>query len=101
MSRYSPNRLRQTADKSCRLQFFIILIACMAYASPARADFVISFDMDSTIPGIQSDRAISAGNFTVDIIGSLTGGDSLATNIQLVMNNARVAADIAVALTKA
>ena len=36
--------------------------------------------------------------FLLKRVAEITGGDSLDTNIQLVMNNARVAADIAVAL---
>ncbi len=36
--------------------------------------------------------------FLLKRVAEITGGDSLATNIQLVLNNARVAADIAVAL---
>lgn len=38
--------------------------------------------------------------FLLKRVVEITGGDSLDTNIQLVMNNARVAADIAVALAK-
>lgn len=38
--------------------------------------------------------------FLLDKIQKITGGDSLASNIQLVLNNARLAAKIAIALTK-
>ena len=39
--------------------------------------------------------------FLLDKIQKITGGDSLASNIQLVLNNARLAARIAAALKKA
>ena len=38
--------------------------------------------------------------FLLDAIFHITGGRSLATNIALVKNNARLAAEIAVALSK-
>lgn len=38
--------------------------------------------------------------FLLDRIQKITGGDSLASNIQLVFNNARLAARTAVALAK-
>ena len=38
--------------------------------------------------------------FLLDKIQRITGGDSLASNIELVLNNARVASQIAVELSK-
>jgi len=37
--------------------------------------------------------------FLLDRVNALTGGDSLAANIELVLNNARLAAAIAVAMS--
>ena len=57
----------------------------------------------STRPSISHEQGIHGKEttpFLLARVAELTGGDSLESNIQLVLNNARVAAKTAVALCK-
>jgi pseudouridine-5'-phosphate glycosidase len=67
--------------------------------------------MDETVINTAIDKALAEADekgvkgkdvtpFLLDKIQRITGGDSLASNIQLVLNNARVASQIAVELSK-
>ena len=67
--------------------------------------------MDVEVIGEAIDRAVKEAEdlgvkgkditpFLLDKIQKITGGDSLASNIQLVLNNARLASQIAVELSK-
>ena len=70
------------------------------------------YSMDPAVINQAIDDAVAEANrlgiggkaltpFLLDKIQKITGGDSLASNIQLVLNNARLAARIAAALKKA
>jgi pseudouridine-5'-phosphate glycosidase len=70
-----------------------------------------AYSMDPDVINRAIDDAVAEANrlkisgkaltpFLLDKIQKITGGDSLASNIQLVLNNARLAAKIAVALKK-
>ena len=67
--------------------------------------------MDAEVIGEAIDKAVKEAEdlgvkgkditpFLLDKIQKITGGDSLASNIQLVLNNARLASQIAVELSK-
>ena len=67
--------------------------------------------MDAKVIGEAIDKAVKEAEdlgvkgkditpFLLDKIQKITGGDSLASNIQLVLNNARLASQIAVELSK-
>jgi pseudouridine-5'-phosphate glycosidase len=69
------------------------------------------YSMDETVINTAIDKALAEADekgikgkdvtpFLLDKIQRITGGDSLASNIQLVLNNARVASQIAVELSK-
>ena len=69
------------------------------------------YSMDVEVIGEAIDRAVKEAEdlgvkgkditpFLLDKIQKITGGDSLASNIQLVLNNARLASQIAVELSK-
>lgn len=69
------------------------------------------YSMDATVIGEAIDKAVKEAEdlgvkgkditpFLLDKIQKITGGDSLASNIQLVLNNARLASQIAVELSK-
>lgn len=69
------------------------------------------YSMDAKVIGEAIDKAVKEAEekgvkgkditpFLLDKIQKITGGDSLASNIQLVLNNARLASKIAVELSK-
>ena len=69
------------------------------------------YSMDAKVIGEAIDKAVKEAEekgvkgkditpFLLDKIQKITGGDSLASNIQLVLNNARLASQIAVELSK-
>ena len=69
------------------------------------------YSMDAKVIGKAIDKAVKEAEekgvkgkditpFLLDKIQKITGGDSLASNIQLVLNNARLASQIAVELSK-
>ena len=69
------------------------------------------YSMDTKVIGEAIDKAVKEAEekgvkgkditpFLLDKIQNITGGDSLASNIQLVLNNARLASQIAVELSK-
>ena len=69
------------------------------------------YSMDVEVIGEAIDKAVKEAEekgvkgkditpFLLDKIQKITGGDSLASNIQLVLNNARLASQIAVELSK-
>ena len=69
------------------------------------------YSMDAKVIGEAIDKAVKEAEdlgvkgkditpFLLDKIQNITGGDSLASNIQLVLNNARLASQIAVELSK-
>lgn len=69
------------------------------------------YSMDAEVIGEAIDKAVKEAEekgvkgkditpFLLDKIQKITGGDSLASNIQLVLNNARLASQIAVELSK-
>lgn len=69
------------------------------------------YSMDAKVIGEAIDKAVEEAEekgvkgkditpFLLDKIQKITGGDSLASNIQLVLNNARLASQIAVELSK-
>ena len=69
------------------------------------------YSMDANVIGEAIDKAVKEAEekgvkgkditpFLLDKIQKITGGDSLASNIQLVLNNARLASQIAVELSK-
>ena len=69
------------------------------------------YSMDAKVIGEAIDKAVQEADekgvkgkditpFLLDKIQKITGGNSLASNIQLVFNNARLASQIAVELAK-
>ena len=71
----------------------------------------VEYSMDVEVIGEAIDKAVKEAEekgvkgkditpFLLDKIQKITGGDSLASNIQLVLNNARLASQIAVELSK-
>lgn len=62
----------------------------------ANAD-IIATSFSAFVPGDSNPGTVrlTAGPFLLARIKDLTGGDSLASNIQLVLNNARLAARVA------
>lgn len=79
----------------------------MVIANPIPEAFAMSADVIGKAMDQALDEAKSQGvtgkaatPFLLARVSELTGGDSLAANIQLVMNNARLAAEIAVEMAK-
>ena len=69
------------------------------------------YSMDEKVIGEAIDKAVKEAEdrgikgkditpFLLDKIQKITGGNSLASNIELVLNNARLASEIAVQLSK-
>ena len=91
-----------------RAQWALGLHGGLLVANPIPAEFALSQAvMDAAIDRALADAAQQgiAGKaitpFLLDRVNQLTGGNSLAANIELVLNNARLAAAVAVAFSAA
>ena len=66
----------------------------------AGADLIVEFDMDPVAPGVQNDLQSPAGPFTVNVVGTLTGGDTLSSySLGVAYDSAELAAKTASPLT--